>query len=113
MGDASRRVRDRGRRDRSTLARVYDEIAALPLFTDAAADRPEFDAALGLARDFAARLKALREQSGLSVAELADKVDISRESVRLYENGERRPTWDAVQALATALGVSTDTFRDK
>lgn len=95
------------------LARVYEEVAALPLFTDAANDRPEFAVALDLAPDFGARLKVLREKAELSVAELATKAGMNRESVRLYENGERRPTWDAVQSLAAALGISTDVFRDR
>lgn len=62
---------------------------------------------------FPEQLKTLRESRGLSREQLADAADISRESVRLYEAGERRPTWDAVQSLAKALGVTTDTFRDQ
>jgi transcriptional regulator with XRE-family HTH domain len=61
---------------------------------------------------FAARLTALREAAGLSVAQLATAAGLHRQSVHQYENGERRPTWDAVQKLAAALHVPTDTFRD-
>lgn len=67
--------------------------------------------ARGLPAGFGDRLKALREKAVLSVAALAEAAGVSRESVRLYEVGERRPTWDAVQALAAALNVPTDTFR--
>ena len=62
---------------------------------------------------FGAILRRVREKTALSVADLADAAGVSRESVRLYELGDRRPTWDAVQLLAVALGVSTDTFRDR
>lgn len=61
---------------------------------------------------FPARLKSLREAGGLSREQLADAADISRESVRLYELGERRPTMDALFALCKALGVSADAFRE-
>ena len=62
---------------------------------------------------FSVRLRLLREKTELSVAALAEKAGMSRESVRLYEAGKRSPTWDAVQKLAAALGVPTDTFRDR
>lgn len=63
--------------------------------------------------DFGPRLQALREKAGLSRAALAAAVDLSAESIRLFETGGRRPTWDTVQALAAHFGVTTDTFRDK
>lgn len=62
--------------------------------------------------DFPARLRALRTEAGLSVAELAAKAEMSRETIRLYENGARAPTWAQVQKLVDALGVSTEQFRD-
>lgn len=61
---------------------------------------------------FAAILTRLRAEAGLSVAQLATKAGMSRESVRLYENGERQPTWQAVQKLADALAAPLETFRD-
>ncbi len=60
---------------------------------------------------FATILRREREKAGLSVAALAEAASMDRESVRLYEAGARRPTWQAVQAIATALNVPTDTFR--
>lgn len=62
---------------------------------------------------FARLLREARKQASLSVAELAAKASLSREAIRLYENSTRRPTWDAVQQLAAALGISTEAFRDK
>lgn len=66
-----------------------------------------------LPADFGPRLQALREKAGLSRAALAAAVDLSAESVRLFETGGRRPTWDTVQSLAAHFGVTTDTFRDR
>lgn len=62
---------------------------------------------------FPDRLKALREKAGLSGAELAEKCGTTRQTVHNLESGTHRPTWDLVQQLAAALGVSTDTFRDR
>ena len=66
---------------------------------------PEMD------EDFPERLTALRESAGLSIPDLARRADISDDSIRLYEAGTRSPSWQIVQKIATALGVSTDTFR--
>lgn len=60
---------------------------------------------------FGAVLKALRERAGLTVQELAEAASLTRQAVHNYESGARKPTWDAVQALAAALKVTTDTFR--
>lgn len=62
--------------------------------------------------DFASRLRGLREAAGLSVAALASTAGLSRQAVHQYEDGRRQPTWQAVQQLAAALNVPTDTFRD-
>lgn len=62
---------------------------------------------------FPAKLARLREAANLSVPDLARKAEISDDAIRLYEKGERGPTWEAVQKLAAALGVPTDTFRDR
>lgn len=64
-------------------------------------------------KPFGETLRSLREDAGLSREQLAKTAKMSRESVRLYEAGERDPTWKAVQFLAKALGVTTDTFRDQ
>jgi len=36
---------------------------------------------------------------------------LTRQAVHNYESGNRSPTWAAVQKLAEALNVTTDTFR--
>lgn len=69
-------------------------------------------AARDLPAGFGAKLQSLREAAGLSREQLAAAAAASRESVRLYETGARRPTMDALFALSKALGVPADTFRD-
>ena len=61
---------------------------------------------------FPARLRSLRESAGLSVAQLAEACGLHRQAVYKLESGESRPTWDTVQQLAAALGVTTDTFKE-
>jgi DNA-binding XRE family transcriptional regulator len=61
---------------------------------------------------FPVRLRELRATAGLTVQELAESAGLTRQAVHNYESGARHPTWDAVQKLAAALGVSTDVFRD-
>lgn len=64
--------------------------------------------------EFGPTLKALREKAGLSVAELAEKAGLQRTHVHALERGYRaRPSWDVVQALARALGISTEEFRSE
>src|SRR4051794_9987659 len=59
---------------------------------------------------FAGRLKELREQSGLSQAELAESAGMNRFGVAKLEQGVREPSWATVQALARALGVEVGEF---
>jgi transcriptional regulator with XRE-family HTH domain len=59
---------------------------------------------------FAARLKRLREEAGLSQAELAAAAGMNRFGVAKLEQGQRSPAWETVLALARALGVSCEAF---
>jgi phage repressor protein C with HTH and peptisase S24 domain len=51
------------------------------------------------------RLKALREQAGLSMQALAERVGTSAPQINKLEKGERRLTVDWMARLAPALGV--------
>ena len=44
--------------------------------------------------------------------EFADAVGSSRQRIHQLETGSHKPRWEEVQAIADALGVPTDTFRD-
>jgi transcriptional regulator with XRE-family HTH domain len=69
---------------------------------------------------FGDRLKQLRTEAGMSQAQLAEatqgpggKEGLSVGTIRNIEQGIRRePSWRTVQALADALGVATDDFRE-
>lgn len=61
---------------------------------------------------FGQRLKALRNEVGLSLLDLERVSGISTSNLSRYELGQRLPTWAAVLALADALGVSTEAFRE-
>lgn len=58
-------------------------------------------------RSFGRRLRTLREQAGLSQEALADLAAIHRTYVSSVERGQRNISLANIQALADALGVST------
>ena len=55
-----------------------------------------------------ARIAALRKESGLSQAELAEKLQISASAMGMYEQGRREPSGQMLVSLAQTLGVTTD-----
>lgn len=57
---------------------------------------------------FSLRLKHLREKHGLSQAELADKIGVSRGSISFYENNSRVPDIDVLGSLCDFFSVSSD-----
>jgi transcriptional regulator with XRE-family HTH domain len=59
---------------------------------------------------FAARLRALREQAGLTQKELADRAGLVKSAIGHLEQGLREPTWGTVLALGKALGVRSTAF---
>jgi transcriptional regulator with XRE-family HTH domain len=61
---------------------------------------------------FGEKLKEAREKAGLSQTALAEKSGLHRFTVAKYEQGLRQPTFEAVDALARALGVSCEAFRE-
>lgn len=60
---------------------------------------------------FARKLTAAREEAGLSIYALAKQAGLSLQAVTMLEKGGRDPTWDTIQKLSKALGVSCETFR--
>jgi transcriptional regulator with XRE-family HTH domain len=60
---------------------------------------------------FPARLRELRSQAGLTQEQLADKAGVKRGAIARWELGKREPSWSNVIALADALGVSCEAFR--
>jgi len=54
---------------------------------------------------FAARLRALRHQLGLSQEELADRCGLHRTYIGSIERGERNVSIDNIARIAKSLGV--------
>ncbi|WP_374523972.1 helix-turn-helix domain-containing protein [Sphingopyxis sp.] len=52
------------------------------------------------------RLRRLREQSGLSRSELAERTGFSRPTIWAWESGKTQPRHNNLQTLAVALGIS-------
>ncbi|MER9495295.1 helix-turn-helix domain-containing protein [Mesorhizobium sp. M0320] len=57
---------------------------------------------------FKERLKDARKLRGLNQAELAAKAGLPAASVSHFESGPRKPSFDNLKALASALNVTTD-----
>lgn len=57
---------------------------------------------------FPKRLQRLREKRGISRSVLSELCGLSRNQVARYERGERKPTPDALIAMAEYFGVTID-----
>ena len=55
--------------------------------------------------EFKSMLKYLRERSGMSQAELAKKLGISKSTVGMYELGRREPDFETMEAIADIFNV--------
>lgn len=56
------------------------------------------------------RLKKLRQESGYSQQQLADKLNISRQAISKWENGKAIPDIENLQLLCEIYDVSLDTI---
>lgn len=64
------------------------------------------DVMSGLAAFVGGRIRARREELGLSLAELAARLGIGRQNIHRYEAGARLPTLEALYPLAAVLECS-------
>ena len=55
--------------------------------------------------NFANVFKELRMKSGLTQQEMADRLNISRSSIGMYESGEREPSFELLEAIADYFNV--------
>ena len=58
--------------------------------------------------DFGKKLRTLRTQAGMTQAELAKRLNITKSVVSYYELQERTPSPDVIIKLADIFHVSTD-----
>lgn len=54
------------------------------------------------------RLKALRKQKGLSQRALAEKLEMSKSAVSMYEIGFREPDHETTEKIADFFNVDVD-----
>lgn len=54
---------------------------------------------------FSSKLKALRKQSGLTQAELANRLGVGKSTISMYELGAREPDFGNLEALADLFNV--------
>ena len=57
---------------------------------------------------FSEKLSQLRRQAGLTQAEMARRLGISKSAVSMYECGNREPELELLQAMADLFGVGVD-----
>lgn len=55
--------------------------------------------------DFPNIFKRIREQSGLTQQQMADKLGISRSAIGMYEKGEREPNFETLELIADTFNV--------
>ena len=58
--------------------------------------------------DFSEKLLTLRKANGLTQEQLAEKLEISRQSVSKWESGQATPELDKIVALSVIFDVTTD-----
>lgn len=57
------------------------------------------------------RIKAIREQQHITLAQVAEKIGVSEATVQRYESGEiRNPPQSRIEAIAAALNVTVGTL---
>ncbi len=85
---------------------MESQIRHTPADDDRAGDAEAKDAL----RSFGKRLKWLRQRRGMSMAQLAEKVGVSKVTVWNWEHGNSRPRDAAMIAAAQTLGVAPSQF---
>lgn len=58
--------------------------------------------------DFGNNLKTLRLQNGLTQAQVAQKLDVTKSVISAYETGLRLPSYDILINISKIFKVSTD-----
>lgn len=57
---------------------------------------------------FSENLKSLREKKQMTQQQLADKLEISRSTIGMYENGSREPDFETLELIADFFNVNMD-----
>lgn len=59
---------------------------------------------------FGARLRYLRKSENTTQQELADSIGVAKSTISMYENGQREPDFETLEALADHFNVDMRTF---
>lgn len=59
------------------------------------------------------KIKELREKSGMTQTELAERVGVSKSVVSAYEKGVRNPSHKVLGLIADTFGLSLSSFFEK
>lgn len=62
--------------------------------------------------NFAKKIRSLRKKTGLTQAQLADKLNVSASAVGMYEQGRREPDNETLSKICKALGTTSDYILD-
>lgn len=57
------------------------------------------------------KIKAQRKSAGLTQKQLAEKVGLSEQAIRMYELGKREPSVDVIKRIGKALDVAPESLR--
>ena len=57
---------------------------------------------------FSDKIRCLRIEKGLNQQAVADKLNVSKSAIGMYEQGRRSPSLDIVVAYAKLFSVTTD-----
>lgn len=57
-------------------------------------------------------LKSLRKQKGLTQDQLAAEMGLSKSTISMYENGNRKPDYEVLEAFADIFNVDMNTLLD-
>jgi len=60
-----------------------------------------------------AKIKELREKSGMTQTELAERLELSKSVVSAYEKGIRNPSHKVLEQIADIFGVSLVSFFER
>lgn len=59
---------------------------------------------------FGTRLRYLRKSENTTQQELADSIGVAKSTISMYENGQREPDFETLEALADRFNVDMRTF---
>lgn len=60
--------------------------------------------------NFSIVLSSLRKKAGLSQLELGEKLGLSKSTISMYESGQRKPSFEVLEAIADYFNVNMGTL---